>query len=266
MTPKVPGKTIRIWFQNKRCKSPTGQRKSQLAKEKKKAAGRTLLPTTTTSTAIEQFDNNSSNSEAEEESHVCHLCRQAFSSKWNLKMHQQRFHERQAPDGDFTCSQCGRVFAHSLALKVHYSKRHSKPQKSRPMKSGLTKMQKERLAKEWDVMEDPSQEEIIQLASELKVTVKQITGWLKKRKGQQEKREERASIRDFGNSGEHYGEHLDGYRESKNSHDKLDNYYEEEEDLEELAPKLPYNPGHKKTKFSEFQRNHLRQFFQVMQE
>ena len=134
------------------------------------------------------------------------------------------------------------------------------------MKSGLTKMQKERLAKEWDVMEDPSQEEIIQLASELKVTVKQITGWLKKRKSQQEKREERASIRDFGNSGEQYGEHLDGYRESNNSHDKLDNYYEEEEDLEELAPKLPYNPGHKKTKFSEFQRNHLRQFFQVMQE
>ena len=188
-------------------------------------------------------------------------------------MHQQRFHERRAPEQStgLSCSQCGRVFAHNLALKVHYSKRHGKPEKVQAfnrMRSGLSKMQKERLAQEWDVMERPGQEELLQMASELKVTVKQISGWLNKRRTQQEmkEREEGVEENDFGNYGGEYREDMDDFKEMNEingSRGKLENYYEEEDDMEEIAPKLPYNPGHKKTKFSEFQRNHLRQFFQV---
>ena len=188
-------------------------------------------------------------------------------------MHQQRFHERRAPEQSkgLSCSQCGRVFAHNLALKVHYSKRHGKPEKVQAfnrMRSGLSKMQKERLAQEWDVMERPGQEELLQMASELKVTVKQISGWLNKRRTQQEmkEREEGVEENDFGNYGGEYREDMEDIKEMNEingSRGKLENYYEEEDDMEEIAPKLPYNPGHKKTKFSEFQRNHLRQFFQV---
>ena len=103
------------------------------------------------------------------------------------------------------------------------------------------------------------------MAAELKVTVKQITGWLKKRRTQEEmkEREEGAEQNDFGN----YVEDMDDFKEIteiNGSPAKLENYYEEEYDMDEIAPKLPYNPGHKKTKFSEFQRNHLRQFFQVI--
>ena len=239
-----------------------------MAKQRKRAGGGGRAAANT-----DHFDNNSSNSEAEEESHVCHQCQQSFSSKWNLKMHQQRFHERRAPEQlkGLSCSECGRHFAHSLALKVHFSKRHGKPEKKQAfnrMKSGLSKMQKERLAQEWDVMERPGQEELLQMASVLKVTVKQISGWLKKRRDQQvmKEREEGAEENEFGNfSGEYNREDMDDFKEHEinGSRGKLENYYEEEDDMEEIAPKLPYNPGHKKTKFSEFQRNHLRQFFQV---
>ena len=188
-------------------------------------------------------------------------------------MHQQRFHERRAAEESkgFTCNQCGKVFAKSLALKVHYTKRHGKPEKVQAfnrMRSGLSKMQKERLAQEWEVMEKPGQEELLQMASELKVTVKQITGWLKKRRTQQEMKEKEEGVEDteFANYGGEYREDMDDFKdmnEMNSSRGKLENYYEEEDDMEEIAPKLPYNPGHKKTKFSEFQRNHLRQFFQV---
>ena len=235
-----------------------------MAKQRKRA-GKALMFNS------DHLDNNSSNSEAEEESHVCHHCQQTFSSKWNLKMHQQRFHERRDAEQSkgLSCSECGRVFAQSLALKVHYSKRHGKPETSQTfssMKSGLIKMQKERLGQEWDAIENPGQEEILQVASELKVTVKQITGWLKKRKTQQERkeREEGARDKDLGYYDAQYREDSDDFKEmNEMTGSHQENYYEEEDEVEEIAPKLPYNPGHKKTKFSEFQRNHLRHFFQV---
>ena len=99
------------------------------------------------------------------------------------------------------------------------------------------------------------------MAAELKVTVKQITGWLKKRRTQEEmkEREEGAEQNDFG----HYGEDMDDFKEIteiNGSPAKLENYYEEEYDMDEIAPKLPYNPGHKKTKFSEFENTILIKF------
>merc|ERR1719305_1051179 len=95
------------------------------------------------------------------------------------------------------------------------------------------------------MVERPGQEELLRMASKLKVTVKQISGWLKKRRTQQEakEREEGAEDNDFGNYGGEYREDVDDFKEMNEINGKLDNYYEEEDDMEEIAPKLPYNPG-----------------------
>ena len=264
---QVPSKTIRIWFQNKRVKCPVsgGKRGRRGGRQRQ----------------VSRREANSSNSEAEEEEETfqCNLCDQSFSTKWNMKVHMQRFHQNQGLSArDLKCMQCGQQFGNNLALKLHIKKMHykkgrSEKQENRAPYGGLlSKEHKVKLAEELDDIESPSSEEVLRLSRDLRITVKQIMGWLRKRNGQRERRRREIGLsQEQGRGGRVAGSEESSRRAaiSRNhaifrNYDEDDELAEDEEDYEDKVPyKVPYNPGHKKTKFSEFQRNHLRDFFQV---
>ena len=269
----MPDKTIRIWFQNKRCKSPTGRNKSRIAKQNKKMSL--------------NIENNSSNSEAEEEQEVefkCRICEQSFSTKWNLKTHLQRFHgdKKHGKPKTVSCNQCERMFPNNLALKLHIGRRHTMAHQILGRKKGggkLGKEQKQKLLQQFGMTNKPKDGDLIKMAKEMRVTVKQITGWLKKHQKKENIKQTSVSEKSssMSNGGpeaeEDYKNKDDKYENSTNSEkstilkrlckERVEVMSVDEDEVDEVSPKLPYNPGHKKTKFSEFQRNHLRQFFQV---
>jgi hypothetical protein len=129
----------------------------------------------------------------------------------------------------------------------------------------------------------PGEEEVVRAAGRLGVTVKQVAGWVKRRREKEEQgraagvtppkekakadvKKEKGELVELVKEEDHCldlapKQEADERRTRPSREAAAGPGYQEEEG--EPQPKLPYNPGHKKTKFSEFQRNHLRQFFQV---
>ena len=175
-------------------------------------------------------------------------------------MHQQRIHQRTQNSivQNVDCLYCGREFGNSLALKIHIGKSHQNldgVEKSET-KGGLSREQKNILTRELRGGEAGSSEQLVSLSQRLGVTVKHIQGWIRKRGKEGDRQAENRAQTEVNERSFVLGK--------RTRHPSVEVYYDDHEEGEEVYPaKVPYNPGHKKTKFSEFQRNHLRQFFQV---
>ena len=98
-----PEKKVRIWFQNKRCKTDDGKMKCFFAR------------------------NNISTSDSgmeEDDLHTCGTCSQTFVSKLDFKIHCKRVH---GTDGEkIVCKDCLMTFDSLWNLKTHSIEEHTK--------------------------------------------------------------------------------------------------------------------------------------------
>ena len=125
----LPEKKVRIWFQNKRCKTDDGKIKCFFARNNITAETATTTttaspPVTTTSTASSSADFD----KMDDDIHTCPTCKQSFVGKLDLRIHVNRVH---GGDGEkVVCKDCLKTFDSLWNLKTHCIEQHAKSGKN----------------------------------------------------------------------------------------------------------------------------------------
>lgn len=268
----VPSKNVRVWFQNKRVKVKELGKSMCKSNYKKKT---------------ESSNYDSSVEDEEDEAKYCKYCKQSFSTVWNFKIHNKRFHEgKECSSGSFGCRYCGKKYTTKWSMKTHVHEIHSRvtasivdEEDSVGTSEGLPEIKATSLPdmdeyvaskKRFDQYQIkglknmfswnkyPSKDEVLDLSRELNLTVKSITGWFTNQRHRDkihtEARERLMSSPAM--------QRLQGSKVVKekwltNQSSGRANY----RPMAWMDEKVPYNPGHKKTKFNDYQKAYLKNFF-----
>lgn len=252
----VPSKNVRIWFQNKRVKTKEhGKMLSKMDYKKKP-----------------EDINTASIIEEDDDAKYCKSCKQTFSSSLNFKLHNKRFHDgKEAAGGNFnakssikTNSRVSASIGDEDSVGFSDSLPDLKPASLPGMeeyvasKKRFEKYQIKGLKSFFSWNKYPSKDEVLDLSRELNLTVKSVNGWFTNQrhrdKIQSEARERLMSSPAM--------QRLQGSKVVKEKW--LTNHSNNRPNYKPMAwmdEKVPYNPGHKKTKFDDYQKAYLKNFF-----
>jgi len=253
----VPSKNVRIWFQNKRVKTKEHGKMLCKTNYKKKPDDNTI---------------SSSVDEEDDEAKFCKSCKQSFSTSLNFKLHNKRFHDgKEASGGSLTIksslkpnSRVSTSIGDEDSVGFSDGLPDLKPASLPGMeeyvasKKRFEKHQIKGLKSFFSWNKYPSKDEVADLSRELDLTVKSVNGWFTNQR-HRDKIHSEARERLMSSPAM---QRLQGSKVVKekwltNQTNNRPNY----KPMSWMDEKVPYNPGHKKTKFNDYQKAYLKNFF-----
>jgi len=238
---EMPEKKVRVWFQNKRYKTEDGRMKSMYAKNA------SISSTISSSERKASSVGPSIPSSSSDCQHPCKLCNQNFTSETDHKIHIKRVHGN---DGEkVVCKECLKAFDTLWNLKTHQIEEHMSlgingeiygEYQSSDDNGSRTKFSRSQiitLRHAFAKNPYPTKEEYSDLQISLGVPNKILHSWFQNHR------------------------HREKIHTQKH-HDFIEEMYGEETWDDEDPRSWPYNPGHKKTRFTDHQKLYLQSFFE----